>query len=102
MTTGKINFKVIMWTVEIISVVALFVMLLFFSVQITERFTPEQMDLFHRAMDNRVMAPVCGIMFAFFVPTGYLMLNIYRWQHRSDIKELKLKIKQLEAGEETV
>lgn len=112
MTTGKINFfettlgKVIMWTMEIITVIALLCPLLYMTVFTPINFTPEQMELFHRIMDNKnmnvVVLPWISMMCAGFVLAGYLLLNMYRWLHRLDIKELKLKIKQLEAGEETV
>ncbi|MEK5090510.1 hypothetical protein MKY98_26950 [Paenibacillus sp. FSL M8-0228] len=92
--------KVIMWTIEIIAVIALFVMFLDVSSTIMENFTPEQMQLFQRAMDNKVIVPFSAIMCAGFVLIGYVFLNLHRWSHKMDIKELKKRIQELEACQE--
>lgn len=92
--------QAILWTVEIIAVIVVFCTMLYASASASMRFTPEQMELFHRIIDNKsmnvVVFPWLALMCAGFVLVGYMMLNLYRWLERSEIKELKLKIQELE------
>jgi len=99
MTKGEKLGKTIVWTVEILTFIALMVAFVFMAVKTQETFTPDQMDVFQQIMNTKmkvVITPFISLAFAMSVLIGYLALNVQRWEHHSKIKRLKLKIQELE------
>lgn len=91
--------KAMVWTVEILTVIALMVPLLFMAVKTQETFTPAQMDFYQQVMNTKmkvIITPFIALTFAMIVPLWYLILNVHRWKYNSEIKKLKLKIQELE------